>query len=76
MTLTEHLGELRSRLLKSLAALTMCTVISWAFIDGIMAFLTAPAENLYYMRPAEAFFIYLKVALAAGMLLASPILFY
>lgn len=76
MTLVEHLDELRSRLLKSLAALAVCTLLCWGFIDSIIDFLTAPASNLYYMRPAEAFFIYLKVALAAGVLLASPLLFY
>ena len=76
MTLTEHLGELRTRILHSLAALGVGTAISSVFIDEIIAVLTAPATNLYYMRPAEAFFIYIKVALACGVLLASPILFY
>ncbi len=76
MTLTEHLGELRSRILWSLAALAVGTCISSMFIDEIIAVLTAPAANLYYMRPAEAFFIYIKVALACGVLLASPVLFY
>ena len=76
MTLTEHLGELRTRILHSLAALGVGTAISSVFIDEIIAVLTAPATNLYYMRPAEAFFIYIKVALACGVLLASPVLFY
>lgn len=66
MTLIEHLSELRSRLLKSLVALAVCTLLCWGFIDSIIGFLTAPASNLYYMRPAEAFFIYLKVALQPG----------
>ena len=76
MTLTEHLGELRTRILHSLAALAVGTCISGAFIDEIIAVLTAPAANLYYMRPAEAFFIYIKVALACGVLIAAPVLFY
>ena len=76
MTLTEHLGELRTRILRSLAALAAGTCISGAFIDEIIAVLTAPAANLYYMRPAEAFFIYIKVVLACGVLIASPVLFY
>ena len=67
MTLTEHLGELRTRILHGLAALTAGTCVSGAFIDEIIAVLTAPATNLYYMRPAEAFFIYIKVALACGV---------
>ena len=76
MTLTEHLGELRTRILHGLAALTAGTCVSGAFIDEIIAVLTAPATNLYYMRPAEAFFIYIKVALACGVLIAAPVLFY
>lgn len=76
MTLTEHLGELRTRILRSLAALAVGTIISSVFIHDIMAVLTAPAANLYYMRPAEAFFIYIKVALACGVLIAAPVLFY
>ena len=50
MTLTEHLGELRTRILHSLAALGVGTAISSVFIDEIIAVLTAPATNLYYMR--------------------------
>ena len=76
MTLTEHLSELRTRILHGLAALTAGTCISGTFIDEIIAVLTAPASNLYYMRPAEAFFIYIKVALACGVLIAAPVLFY
>lgn len=76
MTLTEHLGELRRRILHSLAALAAGTLVSSFYIDEIVAVLTAPATNLYYMRPAEAFFIYIKIALACGVLLAAPVLFY
>lgn len=76
MTLTEHLGELRRRILHSLAALAVGTIISSFYIDEIVAVLTAPAANLYYMRPAEAFFIYVKIALACGVLIAAPVLFY
>lgn len=76
MTALEHLAELRRRLLKSAAALVVSTVVCWGFIDRLIDFLTAPATNLYYMRPAEAFFIYLKIAVTAGFLLASPLIFY
>lgn len=76
MTLTEHLGELRRRILHSLAALAAGTLVSSFYIDEIVAVLTAPATNLYYRRPAEAFFIYIKIALACGVLLAAPVLFY
>lgn len=76
MTFTEHLEELRNRLFKSLAALLLGLVASYCLIDSIVAFVTAPAGKLYYMRPAEAFFIYLKVGIVSGALLASPLIFY
>ena len=76
MTFTEHLEELRNRLFKSLAALLLGLAASYCFIDSIVAFVTAPAGKLYYMRPAEAFFIYLKVGIVSGALLASPLIFY
>ena len=76
MSLSDHLTELRQRILWSLAAWALGTAISSLFIDNIIAVLTAPVQNLYYMRPAEAFFIYIKVALAFGLFLAAPLVLY
>lgn len=76
LTVTEHLQDLRSCLLKSLAALTAGTIVSLYFIDQIMAALTVAASNLYYMRPAEAFVIYMKITLLSGLILASPVILY
>ncbi len=72
MTLVEHLQDLRSCLLKSFAALAVGTGISIYFLQNIMDVLTSAAQQLYYMRPAEAFVIYMKVALLGGLILASP----
>ena len=76
MTFTDHLAELRSRLIKSGIALILgMSVCTW-YIDGIIAFLTAPVATLYVMKPAEAFLIYMKVVLWSGAIVASPVLFY
>lgn len=76
MTLIAHLTELRSRLIKSLIAVAVGSVVGYCFIGGIMHYLTLPAGKLYYMQPSEAFFTYIKVAIVAGFLLALPVVFY
>jgi len=76
MTLVSHLSELRTRIIRSLVAVFVGSLLSYFYLDEIVSLLTAPAGKLYYMRPAEAFFIYIKIALASGALLASPVIFY
>lgn len=76
MTFTEHLEELRSRIFKILLAICLGMVASYIFIDEIVRIITAPAGKLYYLRPAEAFFIYLKTGFVAGFVIASPLVFY
>lgn len=72
MTFTEHLGELRTRLIRCLMGLAVGGALSFWQIDRIVAFLTAPVPQLYVMKPAEAFMIYVKIALWSGAILASP----
>lgn len=76
MTFTEHLEELRARIFKILLAVCLGMAVSYLYIDEIVAIITSPAGKLYYLRPAEAFFIYLKVGVVAGLVLASPLVFY
>ena len=76
MSLTEHLTELRSCLFKAGAALVAGTAVSFYYLEQIMAALTAPVGQLYYLRPAEAFMVYLKIALLAGLVLAAPVVLY
>ena len=76
MSLVAHLTELRSRLIKCLVAVALGSGVGYYFLDDIMHYLTAPAGKLYYMQPSEAFFTYLKVSIAAGFLVALPVIFY
>jgi len=76
MSLTAHLEELRSRIIKSLLAVVAGSCVSYLFLDEITNYLTLPVGKLYYMRPGEAFFTYLKIDIAAGFLIALPIIFY
>lgn len=76
MTLVEHLTELRQRLIWSIGGVATATVVSYFVIDQIMACLVAPAEKLYYLSPAEAFFAQCKVAFVCGLLIGLPLLCY
>ena len=76
MSLTAHLEELRSRIIKSLLSIVAGSGIAYFFLDEITNFLTAPVGKLYYMQPGEAFFTYLKIDIVAGFLIALPIIFF
>ena len=76
MSLTAHLTELRSRLIKCLIAVALGSCVGYYFIETIMHYLTLPVGKLYYMQPSEAFFTYLKVAVFVGFLLALPVVFF
>ena len=76
MSLVDHLHELRKRLIISIAAVVLCSLISYFFAQDLVHFITAPAGKLYYMNPAEAFFTYLKVSFFAGFLVALPVVLY
>lgn len=74
--LLEYLEEFRRRIIRAGIAVTAGSLGAYFFIDEIMHYLTLPAGKLYYMQPAEAFFIYLKAAIFAGFLVTAPIVFY
>ena len=83
MTLTEHLEELRWCLLKSVAAIVLAATVCYFFSNSIFAFVVAPlrqnlqpGQNLIGTSVTEAFFVEIKVALAAGVLFSCPVIFY
>ena len=88
MTLWEHLGELRKRLVYCLLAIAAGCALAWNFREQLMTFLVEPfatawrVENiaeevtLHFATPGAAFIAYLKLALLGGMALASPMIFY
>ncbi len=76
----DHLEELRSRLLISLAAIGAASLISWFFSGRLFNLLSLPLHRfrevpLYFRTPYEAFLTHLFVAGLAGILIASPVLF-
>src|SRR4030095_5344826 len=79
MSLIEHLGELRSCLLRSLLALAVGTALTLYFSKEIFELLTRPLTQVLpperrFMAttPFEAYVVYFKTAALAGFLLAAP----
>ncbi|QSB44517.1 twin-arginine translocase subunit TatC [Tsuneonella flava] len=80
--LLDHLVELRTRLLRSIAALLVAFAICFYFADDIFGFLVRPLTEafpagqgrLVYTKLYEAFFTEIKVALFAAFFLAFPII--
>nr|MTA00284.1 twin-arginine translocase subunit TatC [Actinomycetota bacterium] len=45
MTLTQHLGELRSRIIRSVLAVSLGMMVILAFYDPVLRFLRQPYAN-------------------------------
>ena len=76
MSLEEHLEELRERLFKSIGVLVIGMIVAYMFFEPIMKFIVSPAGKLYYMKPAEAFYISIKICAVSGGIIALPLIFY
>ena len=77
MPFTQHLTELRKRIVIILVGIGVGFIIAYNFSAEIIFFLKAPyADRLQAIRPTEAFFSHLKVAFLAGVFLTLPLTLY
>ena len=78
LTVLSHLYELRDRLIKSVIAIAVASVIAFVFADWIFYILTKPAGGveLIYIEMTEMLGTYMRVSLVAGIALAMPYLVY
>ncbi|MEC9212854.1 MAG: twin-arginine translocase subunit TatC, partial [Actinomycetota bacterium] len=89
MPLTEHLRELRSRLVKSGIAVVVGMVVGWIAYPTIFELLSQPFEGAVEQAQKEGrdvtlaltgvtdpFILQLQVAAIAGIVLASPVWLY
>src|ERR687894_3052395 len=82
MTLIEHLGELRSRIIKIAAIFVLAAVVMWFFVEPLFYLLLEPAgerfqdRSLYVTSVGEQFISDMKLALWAAFVLSIPVLLY
>src|SRR5918993_4306715 len=79
MSFLEHLDELRQRLIRALGGIFVGFIIAFFFIEQIFDFIMKPLAailpaggKLIYTEPTEAFLLYMKMALLAGLLISLP----
>lgn len=84
MALTEHLAELRRRLIIAVIAVALGFFAAYYYSDRLYWLLASPLTEalppgqdfLVFTGLVEPFFIYLKVGLLGGIILASPVVIY
>ncbi|HVM41005.1 MAG TPA: twin-arginine translocase subunit TatC [Acidimicrobiia bacterium] len=88
MTVVEHLAEFRRRLIISIIAVAIGSVVAFVFFGEILDLLIEPyreitcesargcQESLIFTDPLEAFATRLKVAGYGGLVLASPVVLF
>jgi sec-independent protein translocase protein TatC len=87
MTLTEHLAELRTRIIRSLLAIVLGTIVLLASYDQVLHFLRAPYTklcdqnrqltcDLQFIGPLEGFTTRLTICTYGGIILALPVIMW
>jgi sec-independent protein translocase protein TatC len=82
MSFLDHLDELRQRIIWSLVSVFGGVIVAFFFINDIFNFIMRPLQQMLppggkmvYTDPSEAFMLDVKIALIAGLIIASPLVF-
>lgn len=76
MSFWEHLEELRWRLIKSLSAVLIMSIVAYIFADKLIDVVTYPVDEVFFLGPTEAFAVRIKISLFAGFIVALPYILY
>ncbi|WP_263383484.1 twin-arginine translocase subunit TatC [Granulicella arctica] len=80
MSLMDHLGELRKRLLHSVAYLAVGFIVAYIFHVRLVSFIQKPLVNIgltmTMTHPTDALNLFLKTSVVCGAILASPFILY
>ena len=82
----EHLGELRTRLVRAVWGVVPCVGVAWAFKEKLLELILDPLlfayrkngiePEIHFQSLLDPFVAYLKIAIIAGVLAASPWIFW
>lgn len=87
MTLMDHIGELRTRLMRSMYAIAIGAVIAWFLYEPLLNFLIGPLKDLapkaaglnttlISFDPLEPFAIRIRITMYAAIMLAMPVILW
>lgn len=82
MALTDHLAELRTRLVQSLLGLFLAMGICYGYSEQIFNFVRLPIAEylpgggLVYTGPMDKFLAHIKIAFVAGIIISCPFWLY
>jgi sec-independent protein translocase protein TatC len=78
MSLVDHLGELRTRLFRSILAVVVGSAVGFYFATSVRNFLVEllPTGTVQVLGPGDAFMIQLRISIVIGVILAMPVLLY
>jgi sec-independent protein translocase protein TatC len=83
MSFLEHLDEFRKRIIRALLSLSVGVVIAVYFIEDMLNFVMRPLSatlppgaSFIFTYPTEAFMLRIRIALIAGLFIATPLIFW
>lgn len=76
LTFLEHLEELRTRMIRGLVALVVCSGVGYYFRRELLTSLLPQETVPIALNPAEHFFPYIELAIVVGLLLSLPFQLY
>ena len=83
MTILEHLEELRKRIMWSIVAVVVGFLVCWYWAQPLFAWMAVPitqflppGDKLAFTGLVDPFMLYMKVALLAGIFVASPVILW